>query len=97
MGAGSNVAEDEPLTGPLDDGGGVISGRTVERASGSRRVRNNVDAWRYAFVMCEDDDGGGWRADANDEIDVVMRLWCGFIDVAMGAAPTLKFGFIMAV
>jgi hypothetical protein len=34
--------------------GGLMSGRRVDRASGSRRVRNNCDAWRYVLVTCEE-------------------------------------------
>lgn len=33
--------------------GGVIKGKMVERASGSRRVRNKVDDWRYVLEMEE--------------------------------------------
>lgn len=50
--------------------GGVMSGSTVERASGRRRVRKSVEAWRYVFVMWDDDDE--WRADERDEMELAM-------------------------
>lgn len=34
--------------------GGVTRGRTVERASGKRRVRNSVDACRYVLEIFDD-------------------------------------------
>ena len=41
--------------------GGAISGSTVVSASGSRRVRNRVEAWRYVLEI-----GDGWREDVVD-------------------------------
>ena len=45
-GAGSNAAAPEATSPGVADseGDGVINGRTVDRASGSRRVRNSVEA-----------------------------------------------------
>jgi len=61
-GAGSKVV---PLGS--SDGGGVMSGRTVDRASGSRRVRKSVEDWRYVLEILDED---GWRAeDTEDESD----------------------------
>lgn len=37
---------------PLSTGsGGVMSGSRVDRASGRRRVRNSVEAWRYVLEI----------------------------------------------
>jgi hypothetical protein len=44
--------------------GGVMSGRVVDRASGSRRVRKSVDAWRYVLDMCDEEC---CRADDRDD------------------------------
>jgi hypothetical protein len=34
--------------------GGVMTGRIVERDSGSRRVRKSVEDWRYIFEICDE-------------------------------------------
>lgn len=55
----------------------MIKGTRVVRASGSRRVRKRVEAWRYVLEMCE-----GCRADVDDDredIDEARML---------GAKPT---------
>ena len=44
IGAGSAAAE--LFSASSEGGGGVIRGRTVDKASGSRRVKKRVDAWR---------------------------------------------------
>ncbi len=76
------------------EGGGVIRGRTVDRASGNRRVKKRVEAWRYAFVMCEEDEP--WRAEdmdeESDEMDVDMM--CG---EWKNEALSVAVGLIMAV
>lgn len=59
------------------DEGGETRGKTVDSASGKRRVRNNVEAWRYVFDMCEDDGlRGEATEDDSDEIEAVRtRDW----------------------
>ena len=47
---------------------GVINGKTVDNASGSRRVKNNCDAWRYALEILLV-DGREDVDDANDDIE----------------------------
>ena len=58
---------------PLSSGG-EIRGRRVERASGRRRVRKRVDAWRYVLEIWE-----GWRdavvEPSEEEMDEERRLW----------------------
>lgn len=67
MGAGSV----NPLTSEVSVDG-VIKGRTVDKASGNRRVRNSCEAWRYALVILLDD--GREDVVANDDIEFDMEL-----------------------
>lgn len=76
--------------GSLDSFSEVISGRIVVRASGSRRVRNNVEACRYVLDMCED-----CFAELGDESDDIeeARTCCGKrSDVGAVAAAELSTG-----
>ncbi len=45
--------------------GGVMSGRRVDKASGSRRVRNSVDACRYVLEVFDEE----CRAEVEEESD----------------------------
>jgi hypothetical protein len=65
---------------------GVMSGRMVDRASGSRRVRKSVDDWRYVLDMCEEEF---CRADDIDEDRDDMefeRICCE--EVKLSAMPS---------
>lgn len=68
--------------GSVSDGGsgGVMSGRRVVKASGSRRVRNRVEDWRYVFEIWE----GCLEAvvdAAREEMEEERRLWEKVSDV----------------
>lgn len=54
------------------DSGGVIKGRSVVRASGRRRVKKRVEAWRYVLDICE-----GWRDAVDDERDDIDESMLG--------------------
>lgn len=71
MGAGSLWA---------DDSGGVMSGRRVVRASGSRRVRKSVDDWRYVFEIWEGCLEAVVEAES-EEMEEARRLWEKVSDV----------------
>lgn len=72
---------------PWRDGlGGVMRGRSVVRASGRRRVRKSVEAWRYVLEMCED----CFEDDDNDEMEV-ERMLCDMgllVAVAVGLSAS---------
>lgn len=52
----------------------MIRGRMVDRASGSRRVRNSVDACRYVLDMCEEGFLAEEMEDDNDDMEADM-MW----------------------
>lgn len=54
---------------------GVISGWTVDRASGSRRVRNSVEACRYVLEILD----GVLRAEVDEPRDAIEddSVWAG--------------------
>lgn len=77
-GAGSN----EPLGS--SDGGGDTKGRTVDRASGNRRVRNRVEAWRYVLEMWEDAELRPDEAeDASDVMEAERPRACARVSAAV--------------
>jgi len=63
------------------DGGGVINGRMVERASGSRRVRNRLEACRYVLETWEEECRE--EEEASDEMED-ESAWEGKFSVAVG-------------
>lgn len=52
--------------------GGVMRGRMVDRASGSRRVRKSVDAWRYVLDMCDEEFLAEEMEEESDEMELDM-------------------------
>lgn len=79
-GAGSVV----PLAPSKCTDGGAIKGKTVESASGKRRVRNKVDDWRYALEMEE-----AWRAEV-DELSEAIEGESVRADEKLSVAVGLK-------
>jgi hypothetical protein len=77
---------------------GVMSGSSVVSASGRRRVRKSVEAWRYVLEMCEDcfvdlDDD----REEMEEVRILCDRW-PVIDEAVGlGAPKGLLGFMTAV
>jgi hypothetical protein len=79
------------LPSASSDGVGVIIGRTVDKASGSRRVRNNVEAWRYVFDMCEEDEClAEDRDEESEDIEVDRPCDDECVSVAVGLSAAVQ-------
>lgn len=79
-GAGSEV----PLVPSECVDGGVINGKIVDRASGSRRVRNSVDDWRYVLEMEEAEAGRAEVDEAREAMEEEIALEDEKRSVAVG-------------